>query len=192
MGNSLTNKNLIVTRRYGTALFQALKSRKVLEPALKDLEHFENLLLTTPELLAFIGAPLSIDQINEVISEIAKAGDYQEITLSFLKLLSQKRRIVLFPEIIKELRRLVAQENMQLYGTVISAQKLNKTQLSKLQMVLKQKSGYEVTLENAVDPNILGGLIVKVASYFIDTSLKTKLIRLNTHLKGLVDETAGV
>ncbi|MBL0941674.1 MAG: ATP synthase F1 subunit delta [Alphaproteobacteria bacterium] len=187
------NKNLIVARRYGTALFQALKSKKVLKPVLKDLEHFEGLLLKAPELLIFITNPLNIiNKINEVISEIAKAASYQQFTLSFLILLSEKHRLNLFPEIINDLRRLVAQENKQLHGTVISAQKLNKTQLTKLQLVLKQKSGYEVILDNAVDPNILGGLIVKVASYFIDMSLKTKLVQLNTHLKGLVDETAGI
>jgi F-type H+-transporting ATPase subunit delta len=189
----LANKNLIVAQRYGSALFQALKQKKFLGPVLNDLEHFETLLLATPELLIFISNPAIMNKkVNEVMSEIAKAAEYQEITLSFLKLLAEKRRLDLFLAILKVLKTLIAQESRQLYGTVISAQQLSKTQLSKLQLVLKQKSGYDVTLENAVDSNILGGLIVKVASYFIDTSLKTKLVQLNTHLKGLVDETASV
>jgi F-type H+-transporting ATPase subunit delta len=193
LDNPLTNKNLRVVQRYAIALFKALKLKKAFKPVLTDLEHFEGLLLTYPELGAFIGNPgMHYKKLNEVIFDIARTANYQEITLGFLKLLIEKRRLAFFLEILKDFKELIAKDNKQLYGTVISAKKLSKTQILKLQLILKQKSGYEVTLENRDDLSILGGLIIKVASYYIDSSLKTKLANLNTYLKGLVDEVTSI
>lgn len=186
-------KDLIIAGRYAKALFQAVEEKEALKPVLKDLAHLKAGLEGCPELLTFVNNPtISRGQAVDVMLDIAKTSKYNGLTTNFLRLLAEERRLGLFFDIVKNLKNLIAKQDKQLSGVVISAQKLEKAQLAQLQSVLKMKSGCDINLENQVDPDILGGLIIKLASYFIDSSLKTQLIRLNTHLKGLLDETTSV
>ena len=106
------------------------------------------------------------------------------LTGNFIKLVTANRRLFVIQDIIKAFRALAAKARGEISAEVTSAFALNDAQVASLKETLKASVGKDVTLQTRVDPSILGGLIVKVGSRMIDSSLKTKLQNLKVALNG--------
>ena len=102
---------------------------------------------------------------------------------NFVRLVARNRRLFALPGILTAFQSLMARDRGEATAQVTSAQPLTEDQKNELKTVIRDRLGKTVTIEAKVDPAILGGLIVKVGSRMIDTSLRTKLMTMKTHLK---------
>jgi F-type H+-transporting ATPase subunit delta len=174
-----------VAGRYASALFELAKESSNIEGIEKDLANFQALLDESPDLVRLVRSPViaADDQAKALAAILDKAG-FGGLTANFLKLVTANRRLFVIQDMIKVYRSLAAKARGEISAEVTSAFALNDEQIAALKETLKASVGKDVTLQSRVDPSILGGLIVKVGSRMIDSSLKTKLQNMKTALSG--------
>lgn len=180
------SSNLIsgVAERYASSLFELALEAKAIDKVGKELASFETMIDGSDDLKRLIESPVfsAEDQFNAV-SALAKKAKISGLTGNFLNVVAQNRRLFVLPAIAQGFRELVARHRGEVTADVISAHELNATQTKELQAALKSVTGKTVAVKLTVDPSLLGGLIVKIGSRQIDTSLRTKLSTLKLSLK---------
>lgn len=174
-----------VAGRYASALFDLANEGSNVEGIESDLVNFQALLDESPDLVRVVRSPViaADDQAKAIAAVLDKAG-IGGLTANFLKLVTANRRLFVVQDMIKVYRTLAAKARGEITAEVTSAFALNGEQIAALKEKLRASVGKDVTLESRVDPSILGGLIVKVGSRMIDSSLKTKLQNMKAVLSG--------
>ncbi|CCB67928.1 ATP synthase F1, delta subunit [Hyphomicrobium sp. MC1] len=174
-----------VAGRYASALFELAKESSNIEGIESDLVNFQSLLDESPDLVRLVCSPvIAADDQEKAMAAILDRAGIGGLTANFLKLVTANRRLFVIQDMIKVYRSLAAKARGEITAEVTSAFALNDEQISALKETLKASVGKDVTLQSRVDPSILGGLIVKVGSRMIDSSLKTKLQNMKTALNG--------
>jgi F-type H+-transporting ATPase subunit delta len=173
-----------VAERYASSLFELALAENAVEQVTADLDRFQAMLDESEDLRRFIASPVfsSEDQLKAIIALSAKAG-ISGYFANFLKVVAKHRRLFALPGMIKSFRIIAAEQRGEITAEVTSAHALTQAQEDELKAALKSVTGKNVTATVTVDPSILGGLIVKVGSRQIDTSLRTKLSTLKLSLK---------
>ncbi|PZM09562.1 F0F1 ATP synthase subunit delta [Rhizobium tubonense] len=173
-----------VAERYASSLFELALEEGAVDKVTVDLDRFQAMLDDSEDLRRFIASPVfsSEDQLKAIIALSAKAG-ISGFFGNFLKVVAQHRRLFALPGMIRAFRIIAAEKRGEVTAEVTSAHALTQAQEDELKVALKSVTGKEVTVAVTVDPTILGGLIVKVGSRQIDTSLRTKLSTLKLALK---------
>lgn len=174
-----------VPGRYATALFELAQDTKSVDKVGADLATFQKLLDESPDLKRLVRSPVfsAKDQIA-ALTAVAQSAGIDGTALNFLKLVAQNRRLFAVEGMIKAYKALVAAQKGEVQAEVVSAEPLSDKHVAELKAALKAKIGQDVQLQTRTDPAILGGLIVKVGSRMIDTSLRTKLQNLKIAMKG--------
>jgi F-type H+-transporting ATPase subunit delta len=174
-----------VPGRYASALFDLAKEQKQVPAVEGDLTRFAALLDGSEDLRRLVRSPVfsADDQGRALSAVLAKAG-IGGTAGNFLKLLARNRRLFAVGDMIKTFRAIAAKDRGEVTAEVTSAQALTPDQMNTLRDALKATVGKDVTVATKVDPSLLGGLIVKVGSRMIDSSLKTKLSMLQVAMKG--------
>lgn len=173
-----------VAGRYAAALFDlAGESNKVSEVE-ADLGKIQSLLDMSEDLRRLVKSPLykAGDQSAAISAVLAKAG-IGSVAANFVKLIARNRRLFALEDMIKGFRTLAAKSRGETSAEVSSAVALSDEQVAELKATLKAAVGKDVQLDTRVDPSLLGGLVVRVGSRMIDSSLRTKLANLKTSLK---------
>ncbi|ESY18136.1 MULTISPECIES: F0F1 ATP synthase subunit delta [unclassified Mesorhizobium] len=173
-----------VAERYAGSLFElALQSNSVAKVE-ADLNSFAKMLDDSADLTRLINSPVfsSEDQAKAIASIADKAG-ITGLTGNFLRVVARNRRLFAVPGMIKAFRRISAEQRGETSAEVTSAHELTAAQQTELKVALKGVAGKDVAITVTVDPSLLGGLVVKMGSRQIDTSLKTKLNSLKLALK---------
>jgi F-type H+-transporting ATPase subunit delta len=172
--------------RYATALFELAKEERQLPQVEADLNAFRSMLDGSEDLRRLVRSPVisAEDQGRALGAILAKAG-VSPITANFFKLIARNRRLFAAADMIRDFRALLARERGEVNADVASAHPLKPDQLSALKDALRVQIGKDVQVNTRVDPNLLGGLVVKVGSKMIDSSLRTKLNNLKVAMKGL-------
>ncbi|WP_439534177.1 F0F1 ATP synthase subunit delta [Polymorphobacter sp.] len=171
--------------RYATALFDLAIEQNSLDTVLASLESLDNGLASSDDLKALTSSPMvSRSQAAAGIKGIAGAMALDPLTSNFLGVLAANRRLGSLPAIIRDVRALAAARRGEITARVTSAHPLSKAQQTALASKLKSGLGRDVSLDLTQDPAILGGLIVRIGSRMIDSSLKTRLDQLGQALKG--------
>lgn len=149
-----------------------------------DLNGFEALLAGSADLTRLINSPVfsSEDQAKAIAAIADKAG-ITGLTGNFLRVVAKNRRLFAVPGMIKAFRQIAAEARGEAAAEVTSAHELTAAQRTELKAALKSVAGKDVAISVTVDPSLLGGLVVKMGSRQIDTSLKTKLNSLKLALK---------
>ncbi len=182
-----TNDTIVegVAGRYASALFDLANETSKTSDVEGDLVKFQELLDESPDLLRVVRSPVigSGDQSRAIATILNKVG-IGGLTANFLKLVTANRRLFVIQDIIKVYRALSAKARGEITAEVTSAFALNDGQVTALKDMLKASVGKDVTLQQRVDPSLLGGLVVKVGSRMIDSSLKTKLQNMKVALSG--------
>jgi F-type H+-transporting ATPase subunit delta len=133
----------------------------------------------------FVRSPVfSRDEQGKAIGAILDRLGVSQLTKNFIGLLAQKRRLFALQGIVAAFDALVAARKGETSASVVSAKPLSATQRAALQSALKTSIKREIRMTESVDPSLLGGLVVKVGSRQIDSSLKSKLARLERAMKG--------
>lgn len=173
-----------VAGRYATALFELGQEEQALERIETDLNRFGEALDVSEDLLRLVKSPMfSAEEQAKALAAILDELEIEGLTKNFLLLVSKNRRLFAAPDMIGAFRALLAAHRGEVSATVTAASKLNDTQVTALKQALKAALGKDVMLDQRVDPGLIGGLMVKVGSRMIDTSLRSKLTRLQHAMK---------
>ena len=168
-----------VADRYARSLFDlALESNAVVAVE-ADLGRFEALIEGSDDLRRLIYSPVfSADDQLKAIATIADKAKIGGLVGNFLRVVAQNRRLFVLPGIIRAFRIVAAEHRGEAAAEVTSAHALSAAQEKELKAALKSVAGKDVSITVTVDPSLLGGMVVRIGSRQIDTSLKTKL---NSH-----------
>jgi F-type H+-transporting ATPase subunit delta len=171
--------------RYAGALFELTRELHAMDAVADDLESIGSLLAESADLRRLIRSPvLSREEQGRAIMALGERAGFHQLTRQFLGVLAHKRRLFTLPDVMRAFATMLAAERGEVSGEVMSAVPLSEAQVEAVQKQLSEAMGKSVRLAAAVDPNLLGGLIVRVGSRMIDASLRTKLQRLELAMKG--------
>ena len=173
-----------IAARYATALFELSKEGDGLPVLEADAEALDAALRDSPEFGSFIASPIySRAEQENAVGAVADAMDLKPVVVNTLRLMARKRRLFVLPALVRELRARIAAEKGEVTAEVASAAALSDAQKEKLAETLKASVGKDVKLNLAVDETLIGGLVVKVGSQMIDTSIRSKLAALQNTMK---------
>jgi F-type H+-transporting ATPase subunit delta len=173
-----------VAERYAGSLYELAAQAKAVPAVEADLDRFEALLAGSEDLTRMVRSPVfSSDEQFKAISAITAKAKIGGLVGNFLRVVAKNRRLFAVPAMIKAFRQIAAAERGEVSAEVTSAHALTAAQEKELKTALKGVAGKDVSIAVTVDPSLLGGLIVKIGSRQIDTSLKTKLNSLKLALK---------
>lgn len=173
-----------IAARYATAMFELASEAKALPALESDVDALDTALSDSADLRDLIHSPIySREDSAAAIGGIADAMKLGSITANTLRLMAAKRRLFVLPALIAELRARIAEHKGEVTAEVVSAKALTKTQTDALTKSLKAQVGKDVILKATVDESIIGGLVVKIGSKMIDTSVRSKLNALQNTMK---------
>lgn len=173
-----------VADRYARSLYELASESGAVEAVGTALDAFGVLIGESADLKRLIESPVfSADEQSAALDAIVAKAGLEPLTANFLRVVARNRRLFALPAIIKAFGAIAARARGEVIAEVTSAAALNATQEKALKATLKRVAGKDVTLSVTVDPSILGGLVVKIGSRQIDSSLKTKLSSLKLALK---------
>lgn len=173
-----------IAARYATALFDLSKEANGLKALEGDVDALDAALAASADLRDLISSPIYSrdDQANAIAAIAAKAG-LSALTANTLALMAGKRRLFVLPQLVADLRDRIAAEKGEVTAEVTAASVLSKDQTEKLASTLKARVGKDVKVKLAIDESLIGGLVVKLGSTMIDTSIKSKLAALQNAMK---------
>ncbi|KPU84024.1 ATP synthase F0F1 subunit delta [Marinosulfonomonas sp. PRT-SC04] len=173
-----------IAARYATAIFDLAKDGKKLKVLEGDVNALDAVIADSADFNALINSPIyTRDEQGAAITAIAEKMKLSPIVQNTLGLMAAKRRLFVLPQLVAVLRDLIAEEKGEVTAEVTSAKALTKAQSDRLAKTLKASTGKTVIINSSVDASIIGGLIVKVGSKMIDTSIKSKLDNLQNAMK---------
>ncbi|MGB8818982.1 MAG: F0F1 ATP synthase subunit delta [Rhizobiaceae bacterium] len=173
-----------VAERYAGSLFALALEAKSVAAVEKDLGSVDALINGSADLKRLVASPVfsTGDQVK-AIGAIAAKAKLGALVSNFLRVAAGNRRLFAVPGMIAAFRKIAAEHRGETSAEVTSAHALTPAQEKELKDTLKGVAGKDVAFSVTVDPSLLGGLIVKVGSKQIDTSLRTKLSSLKLSLK---------
>jgi F-type H+-transporting ATPase subunit delta len=178
------SQSLLVATRYATAAFELAKDQNELESIEIDTDKIGSLLIEATDFVAFLNSPLTNRrQQMGVVANVSRVLNLTRIFNNLLGLMASKGRLSVMSFLIDELKRLLAEEKGEVTAEITSSHKLTDKQKNKLKDILSSSTGKTIKLNSSVDETILGGLIVKVESRMLDTSIKAKLDSLQANMK---------
>ncbi|MFD2173601.1 F0F1 ATP synthase subunit delta [Rhodobacter lacus] len=173
-----------IAGRYATAIFDLAKDAGGLDALSADVDALRAAVNGSPELRELIGSPIysRADQEAAIAALATKMGLSAPLA-NGLKLMASKRRLFALPQLLKGLAEAIAEAKGEMTADVTSATALSDAQTEKLAAALAKKTGKTVKLNVAVDESLIGGMIVKLGSRMIDSTVKAKLASLQNAMK---------
>lgn len=170
--------------RYATALFELARDEKSVDAVKADLDRFDALVADNADLTRLVRSPAftAEEQTRALTAVLDKAG-ITGLSANFLKVIASNRRLFAVHDMVKAYRAIVARHKGEISAEVTVAETLAGPHLDALKAALKSVTGKDVDLNVKIDPAIIGGLIVKVGSRMVDSSLKTKLNSIKHAMK---------
>jgi F-type H+-transporting ATPase subunit delta len=173
-----------VSGRYATALFELARDEKSVDAVKADLDRFDAMLADSPDLLRLVRSPVfSADSQSKALAAILDKAAISGIAANFLRVLTNNRRLFAVSDVIRAFRALVARFKGEATADVTVAEALSDKNLDALKTALKSVTGKDVALNVKIDPSIIGGLVVKLGSRMVDSSLRTKLNSIKHAMK---------
>jgi F-type H+-transporting ATPase subunit delta len=171
--------------RYASALFELALEEKALDAVKTDLDTFDALVADSADLDRLVRSPVfGADEKLKALSAILDKAGIKGLAANFLRVLTTNRRLFAARDVIRGYRALVARHRGEVSAQVTVAEKLSDKNLEALKDALKSKTaGKNIDLDVKIDPAIIGGLIVKVGSQMVDSSLRTKLNSIKLAMK---------
>ena len=173
-----------VSGRYATALFELARDEKSVDAVKADLARFSAMLADSPDLMRLVRSPVfSAEMQSKALVAVLEKAEISGIAAKFLKVLTANRRLFAVTDVIRAYSALVAKFKGEATADVTVAEALSDKNLDALKTALKSVTGKDVALNVNVDPSIIGGLVVKLGSRMVDSSLRTKLNSIKHAMK---------
>lgn len=171
--------------RYAAALFDLADEQKQLDTVADDLRALQQSTTESEDLRRLVGSPvLSREAQGAAMDAILKAMNTSTLTQKFVGLIALNRRLFALGDMIAAYLAELARRRGEVTAEVTAARTLNDKQISELTDSLQKSLGGKVSVEHQVDPDLIGGMIVKVGSRMVDTTLRTQLSKLRIAMKG--------
>lgn len=172
--------------RYATALFELAEEAGALEDVEKEMAGLARLAEESEDFAAFLRSPvLGRAQQGKAIAAVADKAGLSGLTTRLLGVLAANRRLAVLPGVARDFAALMAAHRGEVTAEVTSARPLDAKGVDKLANKLKAIAGSEVRIETRVDERLIGGLVVRLGSRMIDTSVATRLAGLERAMKGM-------
>ncbi|MEF3046902.1 F0F1 ATP synthase subunit delta [Pseudotabrizicola sp. L79] len=173
-----------IAARYAAAVFDLAKDAGALKSLEADAANLSAALESSAEFKAMITSPVvSREEQGRAIGAIAAKMKLSTLVANTLQLMASKRRLFVLPQMLADLAARIADEKGEMTAEVTSAAALSADQAKKLAATLKARVGKDVKLKTTVDETLIGGLVVKLGSTMIDTSVKARLAALQNAMK---------
>lgn len=173
-----------IASRYATAIFELAKEAKELDALGNDVEALKSALADSADFRSLIASPVySRDQQGKAVTAVADKMGLSATFRNTLGLMASKRRLFVLRPFLARLRRLIADEKGVVEAEVTSAVPLSDDQRKRLAKALSDAAGREIKLTTSVDDGLIGGLVVRLGSRMVDTSIRARLAALQTTMK---------
>ena len=173
-----------IADRYATAIFEIAQESSDLDGLEASVNDLATALSDSADLRDVISSPiLARSEQKAAITAVAQKMGLTPMLQNVLGLMAEKRRLFVLPQMIKALRAKIAEHRGEVTAEVVSAKALTEAQTDKLAKTLAAKFGKDITIQASVDESLIGGLVVKVGSKMIDTSIAAKLNSLQNAMK---------
>ncbi len=173
-----------IAQRYATAVFELAKEEGAIAAVEKDLDALNAALADSSDLAAMIQSPVySRSEQARAISKLAGKMGLSVPVAGALGVMAEKRRLFVLPQLLAALRQAIAEDKGEVTADVTAAKAMTKAQQDKLAKALKASVGKDVNINLAVDESLIGGLVVKVGSKMIDSSIRSRLNALQNSMK---------
>jgi F-type H+-transporting ATPase subunit delta len=171
--------------RYGNALFELARDEKVVDAVKADLDRFDAMIAGSADLNRLVRSPVfGVDEQLRSLAAILNKAGIKGLAANFLRVITTNRRLFAVRDMIRAFRALVAHHKGEVVAEVTVAEKLNDKNLDALKSALKSVTGgKDIDFDVKIEPAIIGGLIVKVGSRMVDSSLRTKLNAIKIAMK---------
>lgn len=171
--------------RYAAALFELADERKELDSLAGELKALKGVIADSEDLRRFIRSPLyGRDEQSKAMAAILDKAGAGDLVRRFVMVVARNRRLFALPQMIDAFLAELARRRGEVTAQVVAAQDLSSSQQDALLAALRQAVGAKVQMNLKVDRSLIGGLVVKVGSRMVDTSLRSKLQRLELVMKG--------
>ena len=173
-----------IALRYATAAFELAKEDGSLDSVKRDIDVLDAALADSSDLRDLVSSPVySRKEQERAIVAVAKGMGLSRDVENLLGLMASRRRLFLLPYLFRALRTLISEEKGELAAEVAAANALTDGQKERLAGALKDSVGKDVRMTVTVDESLIGGLVVKVGSKMIDTSVASRLAKLQNAMK---------
>lgn len=172
--------------RYATALFDLAKEQGALDAVAADLDALGGMVADSADLRRLVRSPVitRADQ-GAAMAALLERGRACEIACQFIGVLAANRRLFALPAIIEEFQAFMSIHKGEVTAKVTTARPLGDDERAELERALKPSTGGSVTLKTEVDPSLIGGMVVRLGSNMVDSSLKTKLQNMRLAMRGV-------
>jgi len=173
-----------IAKRYATAMFELAKESDSLVTLEADIDTLDTALADSADLRALLASPVyTRDEVTRAIAALADRMGLSQTVTGALGLMASKRRLFTLPQVLVALRALIAHEKGEVTAEVTSAQALSDAQAEQVATTLAERVGRKINLKKTVDESLIGGLVIKVGSQMIDSSIRAQLAALKKSMK---------
>ena len=186
-GRDVSTISIGLAGRYAVALYQLAIDTKQLDPILQDLNSFKKLIDDNLDLQKLVYSPVfGADEKSSIVTQLLQKAKAKELVVQFIGTIAKNGRLFAIKEIISAFNKEVETRRGKVSAEVVSAIPLDDKRMTQIHKSIMSIVGAEdVSLEMRVDPSLIGGLVIRIGSRMFDTSLKTKLKRLEVAMKGV-------
>ena len=180
-----TSQSSETARRYASALFDLAQDTGVLANVHNALTRFGQTITGSKDLSRLIASPLySRADKAATLTEVARRADMPDLVARFLGTVAANGRAAILPGVTAAFDALYARQRGVQRAVARTAAELTENQRARIEAILARSHGGDVELATEVDPGLVGGIQLRIGSTLIDASLRAKLDRLNTAMKG--------
>jgi F-type H+-transporting ATPase subunit delta len=173
-----------IAARYAAALFDLAKEGGALAALEADAGALGEALAASADLRAMIASPvIGREDQARAIAALAARLSLAPLTANTLALMASKRRLFVLPQLVADVQARIAAEKGEVTAEVIAAAPLSPAQEAALSETLRARAGKTVKLKTTVDETLIGGIVVRLGSIMIDTSVRSKLAALQNAMK---------
>jgi F-type H+-transporting ATPase subunit delta len=170
-------------KSYALALFELCMESSQLEKVAIEIMSLNDLIKKSVEFKEVISNPtVTKEEKTNVISRIADKNSFSEILKNFLIFVATKNRLFFLNKIIESFLNLVSKHKGELKAKLISSKELSKEEKNKIQNELSQDFKSSLNIDYQHDPSLLAGLVIQIGSMMVDTSIKSKLKKLQKNM----------
>ena len=170
--------------RYASALFALAREQRATDQVADDLDAFSRMVADSPDLTRLVRSPaFTADEQVRALGAILERAGISDLTAKFLKLVATKRRLFAAETMVRDYKALHDAARGVARARVTVAAPISQDQWAELERTLSDVSGKAVAIDVFVEPDIIGGLVVKLGSRMIDGSVRTKLNSIRTRMK---------
>jgi len=171
------------SKSYALALFEISKENSVLEKTEYEMKNISKLLNKSSDFKGVILSPLVTKEDKQnVLFKIAEQNNFSLTSKNFLGFVANKNRLFFLEKIIESFLNLVSKNKGELKAKLVSSKELTTEEQKKIQDDFSKDFKSQINIDYKYDPGLIGGLVIQVGSIMVDTSIKTKLKKLETKM----------